>query len=107
VKDDDEDKTEVIEPPPDDDADHSNIAVRNAADLAVKAAAADAAIKVTADAIGGVARSVEEGLRMVLALPEADRGATLRKCAVELGKLGDLCHEQRRAIIKMTGFYLF
>ena len=109
MTDEDDDKTEVIEqPPPNDDADHSNAVVaRNAADLALKAAAADAAIRVTADAIGRVARNIEEGLRVVLALPESDRGATLRKCAILLGELGDLCHEERRAITKMTGFYLF
>lgn len=65
------------------------------------------AISTAADAIRGAALAVEEGLRLVQKVPGDHRGAVLEKCAILLGELGDLCHEQRRAIIRGRRFKLF
>lgn len=67
----------------------------------------DAALEEAADAIGRVARIIEENLRLVRKIPPDRRGSLVRTCSVLLGELGDLCHEHRRVIIRMKGFYLF
>jgi hypothetical protein len=67
----------------------------------------DLAIEEAADAIGRIARVVEENLRLVRTIPKDRRGSTVRTCSILLGELGDLCHEHRRIIIRLKGFYLF
>lgn len=61
----------------------------------------DGAILVAADALARAARACEEGLRLVLRVPADHRGNAIRKAALLLGDLGDLCHEQRRALIRL------
>jgi len=66
------------------------------------------ALEEAADAIRRAANVVEENLRLVRTLPEDRRGSVIRACSILLGELGDLAHEQRRILIRMTGiFYLF
>ena len=65
------------------------------------------ALDEAADAIGRAARVVEENLRLVRKAPEDRREGAMRAVALLLGELGDLCHEHRRYLIRMKGFYLF
>ena len=61
----------------------------------------DRAILAAAESLGRAARACEEGLGMVVQVSKDSRGGALRAAAILLGQLGDLCHEQRRAIAKL------
>lgn len=67
----------------------------------------DIALEKAADAIGRAGRVIEENLRLVRTIPSDRREGLIRACSILLGELGDLCHETRRGIIRMKGFYLF
>lgn len=61
----------------------------------------DGAISAAADALARAARACEEGLRLVLSIHGDHRGSAIRRAALLLGELGDLCHDQRRTLSRL------
>lgn len=61
----------------------------------------DGALIAAADAVARAARACEESLRLVLRVPKDHRGNVIRHAALLFGDLGDLCHDQRRALLRL------
>jgi hypothetical protein len=61
----------------------------------------DGAILAAADALARAARACEEGLRLVVTVPEDHRGSAIRSITLLLGELGDICYDQRRVFARL------